>query len=110
MIASDSGHLAAELIARDLADIGQASAPERGGLKAQVRSRARSFQKSVSRLTRRSPSNPAYIAQKFPPTPGAELATRLAAFAGLLGRPAPRVEEVSDRIYRITSIEPDAGA
>ncbi|NUZ05243.1 hypothetical protein HQN59_05650 [Schlegelella sp. ID0723] len=49
-----------------------------------------------------SSRNPAYYSQKFPPTPVAEIEARTAAFAAALGLPAPRVAEISDRVFRLT--------
>lgn len=49
-----------------------------------------------------STSNPAYYSHKFPPVGADEVAAKLGAFARVLSMDAPRVQEMSDRVFRIS--------
>lgn len=49
-----------------------------------------------------SPRNPEYYSHVFPPTPASEIEARTAAFAAALGLRAPKVVELSDRMFRLT--------
>ena len=102
MVANADGVFAAEIIAGEIASRADDLSPGRPIL-GQFRARLRSLEKSFSRFARTSPSNPDYIARKFPPTPASSIADRLGSLASLLERPAPRVRELSDRIYLIES-------
>jgi hypothetical protein len=102
MVANADGVFAADIIAGEIANRAADHSTSRP-IMGQLRARLRSLEKSFSRFARTSPSNPDYIARKFPPTPASSIAARLGFLASLLGRPAPRVRELSDRIYLIES-------
>lgn len=49
-----------------------------------------------------SARNPDYFSHMFPPISAAELQARAGAFAAVLGMPAPRIRELSDRMFRLS--------
>ena len=95
------GAFSAARVAADLARLDIPSQPSLARLEGQALSRIRALEKKAKRYDRSSPSHPAYIDQKFPPTQPRVIAGRIAALAGLVNMTAPHVRGISDRIYSI---------
>ncbi|MCZ6603887.1 MAG: hypothetical protein O7A03_01950 [Alphaproteobacteria bacterium] len=71
-----------------------------------LQSRLRGLEKSLRRYSAASPSNPAYIAQKFPPMTVGELTGRAGRLAQFLDMPVPAIAEVGDRIFTLDKAAP----
>ena len=69
----------------------------------QATAMARRAEKYVKHFDASAPSNPAYYSHKFPPISADEIAARLKSLAGLIDMEVPKVQEISDRIFRISS-------
>ena len=106
MIAYWNEGFASERIARELVRLARQPhslppAPQR--MLAQARCRLRAVEKRiVGRLMPWKSANPAYIDKKFPPMPLEEVRGRLHKLADIVGLPRPHIEELGDRIWRIT--------
>lgn len=108
LVSGLTGTLCARTIADALAerpDAASTSRPRLRRMAGQAKSITRRLEKSLSALTERSPSHPAYIARKFPAMPAAHVQRRLRKLAALLDRPMPTVGEISDRIFEIKPAE-----
>lgn len=103
LIGGQDDRLSAQSIAQDIAGMTNepGTSSRLGRVAGQARSRIRALEKSLGRFARTSPSNPDYIAKKFPPTSVDRIGQRLHRFASLLDLPVPCVTESSDRIYAI---------
>ncbi len=101
LIASHDGKLSADWIADDLAGLKVPGAAGLSAAVAKVAAGARALEKSFSALSSRSPANPAYVDHKFPPIDTAAITKRLERLADLAGKPVPRVEELSDRLFQM---------
>ncbi|WP_026362822.1 surface carbohydrate biosynthesis protein [Methylopila sp. M107] len=62
----------------------------------------RRFSQHRRRGVANSSVNPLYYGHKFPPVPTAQIEERVRFFAEALAFRAPKVQEMSDRIYRLT--------
>ena len=108
LVSGLTGTLCAQTIAAALAersDAGGTSHPRLRRMAGQAKSITRRFEKSLSALTERSPSHPAYIARKFPAMSATHIQRRVRQLATLLDRPVPAVGEISDRIFEIQPAE-----
>ena len=65
---------------------------------------ARKAEKYVKHFDASSPSNPAYYLHKFPAITADEITARLHAIASLINTEVPKVQQVSDRIFRFTPV------
>lgn len=65
---------------------------------------ARKAEKLVRHFDASSPSNPAYYLHKFPAISADEITARLHAIADLINMKVPKVQQVSDRIFRFTPV------
>ncbi len=106
MIAHWNEGFASERIARVLLEVANDSMIQPSDLTrfaARVRCRLRALEKHiVGRLMPWKSANPAYIGKKFPPMTIEEVRTRVDRLADLAGLPRPRIEELGDRIWRIS--------
>ena len=100
---------ASERIARELLELAAKPAPGAplaARVLARQKSRFRALEKRfVGRFMPWKSANPGYIDRKFPPTPVDWVRTRLHQLADLAGLPKPDIEELGDRIWRITPAE-----
>jgi surface carbohydrate biosynthesis protein len=62
----------------------------------------RRAEKYVAHFNASAPSNPAYYSHKFPPIKAGQIAERVKELASLTEVEVPRVQEISDRIFRIS--------
>ncbi len=105
LIASCDGPTASERVVNALEAM-LASATPRPPLQRRIAGRVDVLRRAFSQHRRRnvvgSSVNPAYYGHKFPPTPVAEIERRVRFFAEALAFRAPKVQEMSDRMYRLT--------
>ncbi len=70
---------------------------------AAMKSRLRALEKAlVGRFMPSRSANPAYIARKFPPVSLEKVRARLHQLADIAQLPRPRIEELGDRIWRVS--------
>lgn len=105
LIASCDGPTASERVVEALEAM--LAAPTPGpSLPRRIAGRVDVLRRTFSQHRRRnvigSAVNPAYYGHKFPPTPVAEIERRARFFAEALAFRAPKVQEMSDRMYRLT--------
>lgn len=105
MVVSTSGPSASERIVEALDALYPSRTSPRSSLM-RVSGRAQAMWRRTRKLKKRddpaSPANPAYYGHKFPPMGADRIAARLKPFAELLAIEPPAIEEVSDRIFRLT--------
>ena len=105
LVASATGPLASERMA-DVIDAMLSEPPRKtsrwrriGGRAAALRRRIRHRRSAGASDSSR---NPTYYSQKFPLTSVDQIAARTAALAAALALPTPHVEQLSDRVFRLT--------
>ncbi len=105
MIASMSGPSSSQRIAAALDELftREVSGP---GLWRRLAGRAtamtRKIDKYVEHFDTSAPSNPSYYSHKFPPISAGQIAARLQSIAGLINAEVPEVQQISERVFRIS--------
>ena len=111
MIAFWNEGFACERIAKELEEVlyqPKIHHPSRKLLWAMAKCRFRVIEKYVvGRLMPWKSANPAYIDKKFPPMSLEEIRARICQLADLIKLPCPYVEELGDRIWRISPTKED---